>query len=49
VTEFKAAGVPLVLLDPTAFLKAAKEGNVDAIRICLDCSADIETKDDKVQ
>jgi hypothetical protein len=49
VTEFKAAGVPLVLLDPTAFLKAAKEGNVDAIRICLDCSTDIETKDDKVR
>jgi hypothetical protein len=56
VTEFKAAGVPLTLLtppaptptaspNPKALIQAAKDGNVDAIRTCLNNGTDIESKD----
>jgi hypothetical protein len=52
VTEFKAAGVPLTLLTPPptgppnaeALLQAARDGNLDAIRTCLNNHTDIESK-----
>jgi hypothetical protein len=56
VTEFKAAGVPLTLLTPTAptpsgppnpeaLIQASQNGNMKAIRTCLNNRADIESKD----
>jgi hypothetical protein len=46
VDKFKAAGVPLVLLDPTALVNAAKEGSIEAICVCLNNNANIEIKDE---
>jgi hypothetical protein len=57
VAEFKAAGVPLTLLIPTApttsgpphpeaLIQATVHGNVEAIRACLKNRTDIESKDE---